>query len=176
MGRKRMGSVDYTPIIMLGLIGGGLYWLFRPGGFLSSGNAQNNIDIASGNASSVEADLKNAASSGDQQQQSNTALQSIASTIYNTGTDSWDLPLSSSVQDSIVYQMSLIGTMTDLLLVFKYFGTKKLGTHWYSVCLSMGLGCTAMNLFQFLVFVLDTDHLKQVNDDLQGNGVNYIIS
>lgn len=171
--RKKVGSIDYTPIIILGLVGGGLYWLLRPGGFLSSGNAQNNLGISSGNAASVSADLKAAAANGDVQQQSNTALQSIASSIYNTGTDTWDLPLPTQDQDNIVYQMSLIGTLTDLLIVIKDFGTKNLGTHWYSVCLSLGLGCTALDLNGFLHLVLDSDHLAQINSDLIGNGVNY---
>ena len=176
MAKKKIGSIDYTPIIVLGLLGGVAYWLFRPGGFLSSGNAINNNQLAAGNSSSVNTDLTNAAAAGDQQQQSDTALQAIAASIFNTGTDNWTLPLSVSDQDSIVYQMSLIGTLTDLLLVIKYFGTKNIGTHWYSVCLSLGFGCTAVSLNQFLAIVLDADHLKQVNDNLQGNGINYQFS
>ena len=176
MAKKKIGSIDYTPIIVLGLLGGVAYWLLRPGGFLSSGNAQNNLGITAGNAASVSSDLQAAAANGSQQQQSSTALQAIATNIYNTGTADWTLPLSSSDQDSIVYQMSLIGTLTDLLLVIQDFGTKNVGTHWYSVCLSLGVGCTAVSLNQFLVMVLDSDHLAQVNSDLQGNGINYVIS
>jgi len=176
MARKKLGSIDYTPIIVLGALLGGAYYLVKSG-FFSSGNAINNSQLTAQNATAVNSDLQAAQASGEQQQQSNTSLQNIASSIYQFGTDSSEISvggtLSDTAQSNIVDQMSLIGSLVDLLLVIKFFGTKNVGTHWYSICNSLGVGCTAVNLNDFFDVVLSKQNIALINQNLAGNGINY---
>ena len=176
MAKNKLGSIDYTPIIVLGALFGGAYYLVKSG-FFSSGNDLNNGQLAEQNAAAVNADLKAAQASGEQQQQSNTALQNIASSIYQFGTDTSQISvggtLSDTAQSNIVDQMGLIGSLVDLLLVIKFFGTKNVGTHWYSICNSLGVGCTAVNLNDFFDVVLSKQNIALINQNLAGNGINY---
>jgi len=175
--RKKVGSIDYTPFILVGVLGVGGYFLWKSG-FFSSGNALNNQAIANNNSASIASDLAAAKQAGEVQQQSNSALQAIAASIYtglsqDIANNITNLQASETAQDAAVYQFSLIGSLVDLLLVIQYFGTKNIGTSFFSICQSLGLGCTAVGLQQYLDLTLDSDHIAQINQDLSGNGINY---
>ncbi len=170
----RVGKVNYTPIILLGGVGvlGYLAYKYLPG-WLQGGQSKNNDATTNANANAAAADKAANDAAGITQTISNSSAASAANTIYSTATATWATPLAQSDQDTIMWALlNNVNNAADLTAIITAFGTKSVGDNWYSICFSLGFGCDAVGLGQFLRLALDTDHINEINSYLSSMGIN----
>jgi hypothetical protein len=168
MMARKIGSVDYTPFILLGALGIGAYFLYSKLAGGSAASASNNAAIDQSTSSAVASDLATQQAAGTKQTLGNAQLSGMASEIYSLGTSS--TTLSSTDQDRVVQIMSEVKTSVDLLVLQNYFGTKQAST-FFSSCNLMGIDCTSYDLSAWLNAILDAQHLAEVNQYLAMQGI-----
>lgn len=162
---KKVGEINYTPIILVGAIGLGIYLLWDKisavfGG--SAANAANNDALTAGQASSVNTDIATQTAAGGLQTISNAEASGIAAQIYSLGISG--NPVSQSNQDRMVTLMIMVNTPLDLLTIEKYFGTKQADDSFFSSCNLLGTNCRAYDLASWLGATLDFPHLNKINN------------
>lgn len=172
--RRRVGSIDYTPFILLAVIGGAGYFAYQaifnsPG---SQANTDNNNSVNSGTTSSLASDIANLKAAGYQQSASNSQLSGYADQIWRLGQKESG-NASTEDQDTIVGIISNINNDLDLDLMMQYFGTKNVATGFWTSCNILGKNCVAIDFPAFIRGVLDSDHIATANQDLSGNGLSY---
>jgi len=177
-GDNAVGSVNYTPFILLAVLGAGgiaLYmWLTGDSSPFKSGQAQNNSQTTATNTTATQQDAATLAAQGVNPTFTQSAFAQAANDIYSTATATWDSPLSQSDQDAIMWDvMNNINNAADLNALIAAFGTKKIGDNWYSVCFSLGFGCDAVGLGSFLKIALDSSHITEINNYLNSLNINY---
>ncbi len=165
MGRK-VGSIDYTPFVLLGALGIGAYFLYTKF-FGSGGNAANNQSIDQGTAQSVASDIASQQAAGAIQTLSNAEASGIATQLYNLGIGS----KSQTDQDKMVRLIIQANTELDLLTIEKFFATKQAASSVFSTCYTLGIGCQSYDLATWLGTALDQQHLATVNNYFSSIGV-----
>lgn len=170
--RKNIGEINYTPIILVGALGVGVYLLWDKissvfGG--SAANAGNNQGITDAAAGSVVSDINAQTAAGGIQTMPNAQASGIASQIYSLGISG--NPVSQSDQDRMVQLLIQVNTPLDLLTIEKYFGTKQAGSSWFSTCNLMGFDCQAYDLSAWLGATLDSAHITKLNNYLSAQQI-----
>lgn len=96
-----------------------------------------------------------------------------ANTIFSLGT-SGGSPVTSNAQDQIVWQIIEVNTLSDLLLIMQYFGTRAVNTGGFlSLCALANISCSQVSMQSFIHAVLDTAHIATINGYLSDQGINY---
>jgi hypothetical protein len=164
MRRKVSGGADYIlPLGILAALGFVLYKFLGPS---AAGGANNAATDANTKAATDKAYTDSAASLP--QSMPDTQLSSIATQIYNSASVG-----GTGDTDGIVNQLSLVNNTTDLYRLMQLFGTKAVGSGFFSTCSLLGFDCTSLDLASFVRSTLSTDQLATVNQNFAGNGINY---
>jgi hypothetical protein len=176
------GAADF--ILPVGILGIGVFVLYKMGLFGGSGNSTspllsnsvaNNTAVAN-TATTAQAAYAASAATVPQSlsdTELNTIVQNITSDVQQ------DAALGSGTQytDDIVNQMSELNNITDLYRLMVLFGTQAANTgSWVSLCSTFGFNCSQLDLGSYLKVVLSASQLAEVNQDLSGNGINYVFT
>lgn len=168
---KKISGIDWTPIILIGVLGGAAWYFLKNGNpFASTANSGNNAAIDSGTASSTASTLATLATSGTNPTLSAAAASGIANDIYTQGLDGSDLATEQIVQDLTQCQND-----ADITLIAKYFGTKQAATSFFSTCNLLGFNCQALDLPSWIKSVCSNDEIAEINYHFQGEGMSYQI-
>ena len=172
MGRKKVGSIDYTPFILLGVIGVGAYYLLNKLGLLGpSALSSNNASVTAGTSAALATDIQNSKAAGIQQSASNSALSGYAHSIFTLGSKQAGAA-SDADQATIVSILSNVNNDTDMLILEQYFGTQFTTTSNWSPCALIGIWCQATDFPTFIREVLSPENLALVNQNFSGNGLS----
>jgi hypothetical protein len=174
MARRRIsGPADY--IIPLGVVTLGVFVLYKIGFFNGS-----LFDLSGGNNSKTNAQTSAIAhaaftNSAAQVPQSLTdsTLNAMVNTIINDASNNCNLGSGTTYTDDIVAQLSNLDNITDLYRLMDLWGTRSMGTSCWGPCATVGVDCVQQDLATFLHGILSADQLATVNQDLQGNGIDY---
>lgn len=165
------GGADYIlPIGVLGLLGFLAYKFFGSGG--PTGTGANNDQLAASNKAAVDQSLANQAAAGEKQTISDAAAQAAASEIwgyYSGGT---------STADQVEQALMVPNNLTDLLLIEKYFGVKKMNTGGsMNLCALVDVDCGSVDLASYVKAVFNDaghpEYLESVNSFYTMQGINY---
>jgi hypothetical protein len=166
---KKIGSVDYTMLIILAAVGVGAYFLFSNIGSLfggSAANTANNNAITANTTAAQAADLANSTKTVPPTLSVSNAA-SIANDIYaQANTYSFITGISTAAQLQILFDINQIENISDYYLVAQSFGTKNMN------CSPLG-GCTAMDLPTAVKFVLTQDQIAEINNNFADSGINF---
>ena len=172
-GKKISGTADY--IIPLAVVGLGVFVLYKLGLFNGS-----LFDLSGGNNSKTQAQTNAVAhtaytSSAAQvpQSLSDSALNTMVNSIINDASNNCNLGSGTTYTDDIVSQLSNLDNITDLYRLMDLWGTRAMGTSCWGPCATIGVDCSQIDFGTFLHSILSADQLATVNQDLQGNGINY---
>ena len=168
---KQVGEINYTPIILVGALGLGVYLLWDKisAAFSSAANTGNNQAITDAANSSVQADIAAQTAAGGIMTISNAQASGIASQIYSLGISG--NPVAQSDQDRMVNLLIQVNSKLDLLNIEKYFGTKQAGSSFFSTCNLLGYNCQAYDLSAWLGATLDSAHIAKLNNFLSAQGI-----
>lgn len=170
-GGKAIGKINWEKyIIPVGVVVGGYVLLKSTNLFqgLTSGVAANNAASAAATKAALDNSISVAKSQGDIQTLTDAELSSYANDIYAQGVQA------SPGLDKIQRDIISVNTLTDLLKMMQFFGTREANTgSWYSICAFTGLNCTALDMPTFVRQVLDAPHLQAVNSYLTAQGINF---
>jgi hypothetical protein len=172
---KVSGAADY--IIPLGFIGIAGFIAWKMGLFSGTitASGQTNSTAAANTAATTAAAFK-ASSQAIPQSLTDTQLNSMVNTIMADYNSNGDIFSGTTYTDDIVTQMSNLDNITDLYRLMMLFGTQPVSTAYISLCSEFGYDCEQLDLGSFLKVVLTSDQLAQVNDDLAGNGIDYVFT
>ena len=177
MGRKKIGDINYTPIIILGGIGILAYAVYKVVTGPSS-NDQTNANIQANNNNALQNDLGKQSAAGEKQTLTNSQLSTLANNILQYGEVSGlAMYLSSSTMDNMVESVEQIGNTTDWLLLQQAFGTPNLSqsnfpTVTYGPCGALDT-CQSTSLVTFLQNSLDSAHLETLNSFFVQQNINF---
>lgn len=172
MARRRIGSMDYTPIVVLGALGLGAYFLYNklfPGGSGAAQNAQNNADVTTATTSALQSDIATLKASGGIQTLSNAEASGIASQLYDLGISGNPVPQAN--QDKMVNLVIQANTQLDLDAIAQYFATKNANTG-FSLSNFFGSNNTSYDLSGWLNATLDPAHLQKIDMYLSAQGLS----
>jgi hypothetical protein len=171
--RKRVGSIDYTPFLLLGALGVGAYFLwtkfFGSGGSGADQNAANNAAITASTATALQTDIAKLQAAGAAQTLSNAEASGIASQLYDLGISGNPVPQAN--QDRMVTLMIQVNSQLDLDLVSQYFATKNASTG-FSLSNFFGSNNTSYDLSGWLGATLDPAHLQKIDMYLSAQGIS----
>lgn len=157
-------------IIPVGVVVGGYVLLKSTNLFngLKTGTTANNEASAAATAAALDNSIANAKASGDFATITDAQASSLANDIYVQGVKS--VPDLDQMERDIIQA----NTLTDLLKMMKFFGTREANTGtWYSVCAFTGLNCTALDMATFVRNSLDASHIASVNSYLSAQNINF---
>ena len=165
--KRAVGGTDYSnyilPIGLVGVAAFAIYKLLGPSAAAKANNASNEQNIKAANDAAY-----NASAAVLPQSMPDTQLASIATQIYNSA----EVGGTGDI-DNVIYQLSLINNTTDLYRLMQLFGTKQVGSGFFSTCSLLGFDCTSLDLDAFIRASLTPDQLATVNRNFNGNGINY---
>jgi hypothetical protein len=169
---KKVGSIDYTPIVLIGALGLAAYFLWNklfPGGSGAAQNEANNATVAAGTTSSIQTDQASLKAAGGIQTLSNAEASGIASQLYDLGISG--NPVSQTNQDKMVQLVIQANTQLDLLAIEQYFQTKNANTG-FSISNFFGSNNTSYDLSGWLNATLDPTHLATINEYMSAQGIS----
>jgi hypothetical protein len=172
MAGKKMGSIDYTPFVLLGALGIAAYFLWEklfPGGSGAQQNAQNNADITAATSSALATDIATLQSQNAVQTLSNAEASGIASQLYDLGIS--NTPVAQSDQDKMVRLIIQVNTQLDYDAIAQYFLTKSANTG-FSLSNFFGSNNTSYDLSGWLSATLDAAHIATVNNYFSSQGIS----
>lgn len=167
-----MGSIDYTPFILIAALGIGGYFLYQAitGGGLSNlfsgagakASAANQASIQATNASATAATQAQVTASGQQPTLTPSQLASNANSIFNDGIQGNPVP--DSDQESIRDTVIECNNTADWIGLVAAFGSR-------NVTDSNG-NTHADDLATFLRGTLDSDYVESINDYFSNTQIN----
>jgi len=162
-------KIDWQRLVVPAvLIGGGYFVLNKLGLFNKTGTTSNNQQTATSTAAGLQASLNTAKAQGDIQTIPDANLSSLANDIATKGL------LSTPDQDGIQNDLIQVNTLTDLLKLKQYFGTRAANTGGpVSMCALFNINCDNLELDTFVKQTLDASHLNTVNGYLSAQNINY---
>lgn len=167
------GAADY--ILPLGIVGLAAFLMYKLGLFngsffdLSGGN--NNKAAAQTSATAHAAFTQSAAAVP--QSLTDSVLNSMVNTILNDASNNCNLGSGTTYTDDIVDQLSELDNITDLYRLMDLWGTRAMGTSCWGPCATIGVDCSQIDFATFIRSILSSSQLSSVNQDLNGNGINY---
>lgn len=173
--RKVSGFSDY--IIPLGVVGAIVFALYKMGIFngTATGTGANNKLNNDTTAATAAADFATAGGASAQTI-SDTQINSMIGAIMSDISANTSIFSGSSYQNDIVDQMSNIGSLADLMRMYQLWGTRAVPTQEFNLCNTLDIDCSTVDLGTALHVTLTPAQLATVNQDLQGNGVNYVFN
>lgn len=176
MARKKIGSIDYTPFVLIGAIGVGVYFLWGklfPGGLPGSqGSAQNdanNASITAAAQSALQTDITNLTAQGAASTLSNAEASGIASQLYDLGISGNPVPQAN--QDKMVRLIIQVNTQLDYDTIANYFLTKTASSG-FSASNFFGSNNTTYDLAGWLGATLDAAHTTTVDQYFSSQGIS----
>ena len=170
--RKVSGTADYIfPIGLLGIVAFVLYKMGIFGG-TATGTGSNNAATAA-NTTATWTAAYNSSVQSTPQSLPDTTLNSMVTEMLSDANSNSSIFSGSSYQEDIVTQMSNLDNITDLYRLGMLWGTRAVPTSDFNLCNTLDIDCAQLDLGAFLKVTLSADQLSQVNQDLQGNGINY---
>jgi hypothetical protein len=181
MAKRRVGA-DYSwvgPVIMLGVVGGGAYLVWKyvlPG--LQSGNSANNSTTAAANTTAAQQSQQQAAAQGIQPTLNANEMANIANEIYSLGKSA----SGTSDLDAITNQLAQCNNLADFNGVVAAFGNKNIPsgdvTSSLNLCFSLGVGCISVGLGTFVTTIYNAydptgGELNFLNNAMHNIGVTY---
>jgi hypothetical protein len=169
---RKIGSIDYTPFVLLGALGIGAYFLYQklfPGGSGGQQNDANNAAINASTQSALTSDIATLKSQNAVQTLSNAAASGIASQLYDLGISGNPVPQAN--QDKMVSLVIQANTQLDLDTIAQYFATKNANTG-FSLSNFFGSNNTSYDLSGWLGATLDAAHLQTVNGYFSAEGIS----
>jgi hypothetical protein len=174
--RKIGGTADY--IIPLGVVGLGVFALYKFGLIGGSGTAAapgattaNNASTTAANQSATTATAAANAAAGITPTMSAIAAQGVASQIYTAGTA--DTPDLNAIQSLLMQPLNI----ADLNQIIQYFGTKNVAssTSIFNMCYQYGYNCTAVDLSAFvnMLYANQPGSLASINSYYTLQGINF---
>lgn len=164
---RSIGAVDLSNYILpVGLVGIAAYAVYKFLGPSAAAKANNATDEANTKAANDAA--YNASAAILPQSMPDVQLSSMATQIYNSASTGGTGDI-----DNVIYQLSLINNTTDLYRLMQLFGTKQVGSGFFSTCSLLGFDCTSLDLDAFIRASLTPAQLATVNQNFSGNGINY---
>jgi hypothetical protein len=175
--RKKIGGIDGSTILVLGVVGVGGYLLYNA--IANNASAQNNTQYGFRAASAVNKDISTATAAGAQQILSSSQIADDAISIGQLGqtTDSaakGGAGADQSSQDEIVSILDTYKSLLDWYLLVQDFGTRQVATSNFSMCATFSIFCTVVDLQTFLAAALDAAHVNEVNANFVSNGLSAI--
>jgi hypothetical protein len=172
MARKKIGSIDYTPFVLLGALGIGAYFLWSklfPGGSGAAQNEANNAAITASTQGALQSDIATLQSQGATQTISNAEASGIASQLYDLGISGNPVPQAN--QDKMQNLIIQVNSQLDYDTIAQYFGTKNANTG-FSFSNLFGSNNTSYDLAAWLGATLDAAHLATVDQFFSAQGIS----
>ncbi len=176
MASRRVGGAsDY--IIPLGLIGLAGFALYKMGLFSGTftgtgGNSSKTTDVTTSTTSAAF----NASAAQVPQSVPDTTLNQMIQTMWSDWYSSTSLFSGSSYGDDIVTQMGNLTNITDLYRLMQLFGTRAMPPDGFNLCNTLDLDCPQVDFGTFIHNALSASQLADLNQILQGNGINYVFN
>lgn len=167
-------QINYTPIILLGLGGVGVYLLATNFSklFGSGANQSNNSAVDSAVSDTNDQALRDAIAHGYAQTISQAQATSLANDIWNQAISSSGT-VSSAAQDRMVADFDHVATIADVYALKKAFGTRQGSGSFWSTCNFFGFNCQSLDLDTVMSLAMDQSHLDQINTYLSSRNINY---
>lgn len=168
-----IGKFDWQSLIVPAAVVVGGYLLLKKTGLFSgplTGTGQNNSQAAASTAAANQASLNSATNQGIPQTITTSQAASLANDIFTQGI------LSTPNLMQVKYDIIQANTLTDLLQIIAQFGTREVNTgNAFTLCALANINCSAVDMATFvrLIFQNDQTELKQINDYLGAQGINY---
>lgn len=175
MARRKIGSIDYTPFVLLGALGIAAYFLWEklfPGGSGAQQNAANNAGITASTQSALTADIAQLTAQGAVQTLSNAEASGIASQLYDLGISA--NPVAQPDQDKMVRLIIQVNSQLDYDAVAQYFATKSANTG-FSLSNIFGSNNTSYDLAGWLGATLDASHQATVDNYFSSEGITAFV-
>jgi hypothetical protein len=172
MARKKIGSIDYTPFVLLGALGIAAYFFWEklfPGGSGAQQNAANNAAITASTTSALQGDIAALQAQGASQTLSNAEASGIASQLYDLGISG--NPVAQADQDKMERLIIQANTQLDYDTIAEYFSTKTANTG-FSLSNIFGSNNTSYDLAGWLSATLDAAHLAVVDNYFSAQGIS----
>lgn len=175
MSKKVSGFADYVlPIGILGLAAFALWKLGIFNGTATGTGANNKLNNATTNTTAT-ADWTSAGGAASQTL-SDTEINSLIGAIVADIGANTSIFSGSSYQQDIVNQMSELGSLADLYRMYMLWGTRAVPTQEFNLCNTLDIDCSTVDLGTALHVTLTPAQLATVNQDLAGNGINYVFN
>jgi hypothetical protein len=172
--QKKVGDINYTPIIIGGALLIGAYFLFQNIGNIfggSAANKQNNADIQAGSTAAQQTSLQASQAAGIPQTLSASQANSLATDIYNqgnTGNASSNMLASDQAQAQIYQDIIQTNNVTDWYALQNAFGTK-------TSCVAFSMGCQTYTLDTWIKAVCGPSTIAEINSWFALNGFGYTL-
>jgi hypothetical protein len=189
--KKKVGSIDWTPLIVLGVLGVGAAFAYKalfgsgsggggglihsvlgPTGTTTNNQATQNAQNAANTAAGGMAPAPALPAPTITTSQAANAANTIFTTALN-GASSIDGSVDDGDQDTITNQVLLANNISDLNLIIAAFGTRQVSGNFLDLCGVAGYDCTAVTLGPFLHMALSPANLAQLNDDIANSQINF---
>jgi hypothetical protein len=175
MAKKVGSTADYIiPIGLLALAGLVLWKLGIFNGTATGTGANNKLNNDT-TAASAAADWATAGGAAAQTI-SDTQINSMIGAIMSDIGSNTSIFSGSSYQNDVVNQMSNLGSMADLMRMYMLWGTRAVPTQEFNLCNTLDIDCSTVDLGTALHVTLTPAQLATVNQDLAGNGINYVFN
>lgn len=169
--RRISGTADYiVPLGVVGILGFLAYKFFGGGG--ATGTGSNNDQLANANKTAIDNSMNKQAAAGEKATLSDVQAEAAASVIwgYYSG--------QTSTADQVEQALLEPNNLSDLLLIEKYFGTKKMNTGGsFNLCAVMDIDCGSVDLPNYVKAVFNDaghpDYLDSVNSYYTMQGINF---
>lgn len=172
MAKKKVGEMSDT-LLVLGVLGVGVYFLYSKGFFSGlTGNSSNNNSTDQANQNATNQTASQQAAAGVAATLTPIGANGIASQIFTLGQ-------TGSADDLNTIEQLLMqpNNLTDLNMVIQDFGVKSIGGAWYTLCQTLDIDCTKVDLPSFVRMIFsqggESNLLESVNYYYSLQGINY---
>lgn len=172
-----MEKNDYSKYILpVGIIAVGALILYKFGSGLfgsGTGTGTNNNAVDTSSTSSITTSQQQAAAAGIPQTLTDAQCSAIANTVFTLGI-AGSPTLGDDAAYQVQWQLMQVNTITDLLKVFQYFGTRKVNNgSFISLCALLNISCDNVDMQSFVNAVLPQYYRSQVNSYYSAQNINY---
>jgi len=165
-GRKISGNSWVTPVVTLGALGIGGYFLYQflKGSTPGAGITANNNSITTASASTAASSLAAAQAQGIAQSIDDTTLNGYATAIANIITPISSFPVDADTAMQVQNIVTQMNTSADWFRLVQLFGTKNYNAGGsQSLCSWFAIGCNSADLPGMLKATLPASTINTIN-------------